>query len=605
MGSSSPPSIKLAEYLFTRLRQLGVDSIFGVPGDYNLRLLDYVEPSGLHWVGNCNELNAAYAADGYARVKGLGAVITTFGVGELSAINGIAGAYAERAALIHIVGTPPRDSQQSRRLVHHTFADGEYRRFAAAHANVTVAQASIEDLTMAPSQIDRVIEQALYHSRPVYLQVPDDMIDMKVSTANLTAIPTLRVPELAEGDHEEKILSEIVDRIHAAKQPVLLVDGEIRGLNVVSQINQLVEATKWPTWTAGFARGMVNENLDNVYSLYAAKYGTEAEKAYFESADLVLHFGPHLTNTNTFLFTTIPKPEATIAFPRNGVEYGGKLYRDVSTRRFLDKLLSKLDFSQTVKVQSPPPKSKSKPASASSTAAALPDSGAIVQQNFFPLISTMFQTGDMILTETGTAAYGGRLLSLPADCRFFTCVTWLSIGYMLPATLGAAVAYREVLSSSSSSSSSSSGAGSARRRHSGRATLFIGDGSFQMTAQEVSTIIREKLPVTIILLNNNGYTIERAIHGRTQGYNDIAKWKHEYVLGLFGQSEEQRQRNYTRVRNWGELRTAMDKVRVGEDKEDDGEVKLVEVFMDQEDCIGALRDLMDRQIKEAALTKGA
>ncbi|KXJ90363.1 Thiamin diphosphate-binding protein, partial [Microdochium bolleyi] len=81
MASSPAASIKLAEYLFTRLRQLGVDSIFGVPGDYNLRLLDYVEPSGLHWVGNCNELNAAYSADGYARVKGLSAVITTFGVG--------------------------------------------------------------------------------------------------------------------------------------------------------------------------------------------------------------------------------------------------------------------------------------------------------------------------------------------------------------------------------------------------------------------------------------------------------------------------------------------------------------------------------------------
>lgn len=595
MGSSPPKSIKLVEYLFTRLRQLGVDSIFGVPGDYNLRMLDYVEPSGIHWVGNCNELNAAYAADGYARVKGLGAVITTFGVGELSAINGIAGAYAERAALVHIVGTPPRDSQQSRRLVHHTFADGEYKRFAAAAANVTCAQVSIDNLTTAPSQIDRLIEQALYHSRPVYLAIPDDMIDMKVSAANLSNIPKLSIPESAEQGIEEQIVAEIVERIHTAKQPVLLIDGEIRSLDILPQIKKLVTTTQWPTWTAGFARGLIDETLDNMYGLYAAKYGTQEEQAYFEGADLVLHFGPHLTNTNTFIFATIPKKEATISFPRNGVEYGDKIYRDISTKRLVDKLLAKVNFSKTVKVQSPP--TKSKPAASESTKDNLAGDGAIVQQDFFPLISKMFQPGDMILTETGTAAYGGRLLSLPPDCRFFTCVTWLSIGYMLPATLGAAAGYREVLSASSSSTS-------LEKKHSGRAILFIGDGSFQMTAQEVSTIIREKLPVTIILLNNNGYTIERAIHGRTQGYNDIAKWNHEYVLGLFGQTEEQRRRNYIKVKNWGELKGAMDTVKVTEGK-DDNEVKLVEVFMDQEDCIGALRDLMDRQIKEAASTKGA
>lgn len=95
-------TIKIAEYLFTRLHQLGLRSVHGVPGDYNLTLLDYVEPSGLHWVGNCNELNAGYAADGYARIKGIGAIITTFGVGELSAINAIAGAYCERVPLVRL-----------------------------------------------------------------------------------------------------------------------------------------------------------------------------------------------------------------------------------------------------------------------------------------------------------------------------------------------------------------------------------------------------------------------------------------------------------------------------------------------------------------------
>lgn len=112
--------VNVAEYLFTRLRQLGCTSLHGLPGDFNLLALDYVVPSGLLWVSSCNELNAAYAADAYGRVRGLGAIMTTFGVGELSAINGIAGAFAELAPVVHIVGTPNRASQAGGLMLHHT-----------------------------------------------------------------------------------------------------------------------------------------------------------------------------------------------------------------------------------------------------------------------------------------------------------------------------------------------------------------------------------------------------------------------------------------------------------------------------------------------------
>lgn len=159
-------SINLVEYLFTRLRQLGVSAIHGVPGDYNLELLDYVKPSGLVWVGNANELNAAYAADGYARIKGIGAVVTTFGVGELSAISAIAGSYAEFAPVVHILGTPPRASQDGRLLIRHTFADGEYGRFAQMNSHVTVAQTSLWDPQTSAQQIDTVLQECLLHSRP-------------------------------------------------------------------------------------------------------------------------------------------------------------------------------------------------------------------------------------------------------------------------------------------------------------------------------------------------------------------------------------------------------------------------------------------------------
>lgn len=118
--TTPPRTVNIAEYLFTRLRQLGCLSCHGLPGDFSLRMLDFVHSSGVQWVGNCNELNAGYAADAYARLNGLGALCTTFGVGELSAVNAVAGSYAERVPVVHIVGTPGRKSQREGMLLHHT-----------------------------------------------------------------------------------------------------------------------------------------------------------------------------------------------------------------------------------------------------------------------------------------------------------------------------------------------------------------------------------------------------------------------------------------------------------------------------------------------------
>ena len=206
-------SITVAQYLFTRLRQLGVESMHGVPGDYNLDLLDYVEPSGLNWVGNANELNAAYAADGYARIKGLGAIITTFGVGELSAINAIAGAYAEFAPVVHIVGIPARDVQDGRLLIHHTFNDGEYRRFADMHARVTSAQACLMDPLTCAQQIDDTLSHCLLRSRPVYIQVPMDMVAAVVPAALSRLASGIQVPEPAPHPAEKEVMDIILDKI--------------------------------------------------------------------------------------------------------------------------------------------------------------------------------------------------------------------------------------------------------------------------------------------------------------------------------------------------------------------------------------------------------
>ena len=571
-------SVGLAEYLFARLYQLGVRSIHGVPGDYNLELLDYVEPSGLHWVGTCNELNAGYATDGYSRIKGLGALITTFGVGELSAINAIAGAYAERAPVVHIVGTPERTLQDSRALVHHTFNDGEYGRFALMHVHVTVAQVNLGDPRTCQAEVDWALEQCTLHSRPVYIQVPVDMVAFQVPSARLDS--NISLPLHVPTKSEEPALSHILDRLYCCKQPMILVDGEIRAYRVIEEVNKLVTQTKWPTWTTSFGKGLVDETLPNVLGIYSGRFAKPEVKAYIESSDLVLFLGPHPSGTNSFQSTAIPNPTATIAFTDTTIKAGSQVFRDLPAKHILSKLLEKLDCSKLQAAAAPPLPNSRTPSSSPNNLPKADD--PITHRHFWRKMTPFLREGDIVMGETGTAGYGTRDLIFPRHTRYFAPVTWLSIGYMLPAALGAAIAQRELITEKKWGD----------RLEQGRTLLFIGDGSLQMTVQEISTIIKEKLNVVIFVLNNSGYTIERCIHGRKQGYNDVAEWRYLLAPAFFGGEEQGEYPFHTfKVKTWGELEQLLEKEELGESKG----LRMVEILMDPEDAPESLLWLLEKQ----------
>ncbi|KAH0356835.1 pyruvate decarboxylase, partial [Aureobasidium melanogenum] len=582
MSSSSQDTITLADYVFARLHQLGIRSVFGVPGDYNLRLLDFVEPAGLHWVGNCNELNSAYAADAYARIHGVSALITTFGVGELSAVNGIAGAYAEKAPIISIVGTPARATQEARTNVHHTFADGDFNRFAAMHTHVTIAQTNLLDPRTAPEQFDVTVQQALIHSRPVYIQLPTDMVDVKVSAAGLKS--KISLPPISSGDNESQVSGRILELMHSAKKPLIFVDGESRCLDILEEINDLVKATGWPVWTSPFGKGLVDEHLESFQGIYSADLGSEGAKSYFESADLALVFGPHYSSTNTGLFSSIPKQAISVSFSERHVKIATEITRDVSNKKLVAMLLEQLDHSKISK-----PEAMSKPSKVTSS---VESSGSLTQKDFYRVINPMLKPGDIVMGETGTASHGTRDLVLPSGSYYFTAVTWLSIGYMLPAALGASLAQRDSENWRKRSGS--------KDTSKDRVVLFIGDGSLQMTVQEISTMIREKLNIIIVVINNDGYTIERVIHGRKQTYNDIAPWRYLQALNMFGATEEEVETNTFSARTWRELEAA-----IGCGLLTNGEgVKMLEVFMEREDAQGLLLKLLNNQkAREAEASK--
>ncbi|KAM0548845.1 hypothetical protein ACHAPJ_009701 [Fusarium lateritium] len=567
-------SIKLAEYLFTRLRQLGVGSIHGVPGDFNLHLLDYVQPSGLRWVGNTNELNAAYAADGYARIKGLGAVVTTFGVGELSAINAIAGAYAEFAPVVHIVGIPSRDTQDNRTLIHHTFNDGEFRRFAAMHSHVTVAQACLDDPRTSAEQIDETLKQCLLYSRPVYIEVPADMVAKPVSRLRLESPITISEGEPDEASDE--ILKAILEKVYSSKQPVILVDGETRPLGIRDNVQALIKSTGWPTWSTPYGKGLTNETLPNFHGTYRGSFDNPDTRAFYESSDLVLFFGPHFSSGNSYNLSNKPKDEAGILFTTKGIQIRGRLYRDVSSKQILSRLAQELDTSRAFSYEDYPQLPRDKLVQIPAN----PSDHPLTQEGLWCTLANFIQPGDIVLGETGTAGYGVREVPLPQHARLFTPVTWLSIGYMLPGAQGAALAQKELLES-----------GDYHGLSSAKTILFIGDGSFQMTVQEISTIVRHNLDVTIFVINNDGYTIERAIHGRKQEYNDIAPWRNLLAPALFGAKES----TYTdTARTWQDLKRVLEDERLLEGKE----LRMVEIFLGREDCPkGPLLHLLETQKK--------
>jgi TPP-dependent 2-oxoacid decarboxylase len=293
--------MNVTTYLLSRLAELGVRHIFGVPGDYNMPMLDVVEQHhDIAWIGTANELNAAYAADGYARVRGAGALITTYGVGELSAINAIAGAYAESVPVVHIVGGPNTATQEAGAPVHHTFADGDFQRFSRMAAEVTAAQTQLS-FTNAAHEIDRVLHAALYFRKPVHIVVPKDVatatiehprkklaatMDTNVNVANLAAFTKRARSMLTNARRVSVLVGHLVDRFDAR-----------------AQIEHLLGTPKVRVAILSTAKGVVDEGDPHFLGLYAGALSDEYTRATVEESDVIVTAGVLLADSTTGGFT--------------------------------------------------------------------------------------------------------------------------------------------------------------------------------------------------------------------------------------------------------------------------------------------------------------
>ncbi|KAG1137774.1 hypothetical protein G6F37_007024 [Rhizopus arrhizus] len=491
-------SIKIGNYLIQRLKEIGIDTIFGVPGDYNMPLLDLIEDdSELIWGNNANELNASYAADGYARIRGFGAVVTTFGVGELSAAAGIAGSYSEKVPVLHIVGTPNTKSQEAGAILHHTLGNGNFQVFVEMFSMITCASTHL-NFDNAIREIDRVIQQTMIRKRPGYIGIPIDLINAEVALPSSEPL-NFSAPKNPT-QTQDVALKVVLDAISQAKHPIIVVDACVQRHNLVQEAIEFVKRTGFPTYVAPMGKGIVPEDLVNYRGCYAGNITIEGIAKELELADLVIELGAIKSDFNTGGFTYKLDPARTISLHSFGTQIFYADYDKVGMTEFLPLLTQSLP--QKPRVFELGPRHEPDPI----------QSGTEITHNYFwNKVPEYMDPRAVVVAETGTAEFASFNLRAPKDALFISQVLWGSIGFAVGCAVGAAFADRDR-----------------------RVYLFVGDGSFQVTCQEISVFLHQGLTPVIFLLNNDGYLIEKLIHGPHRSYNNFQMWNYSKTLDYMG-----------------------------------------------------------------------
>ncbi|CRL59223.1 alpha-keto acid decarboxylase family protein [Proteus penneri] len=488
----------VVEYMLNRLYNLGISDVFGVAGDYAFPIEDTICNSNhLRWIGNCNELNAAYAADGYARIKGMAALSTTFGVGELSAINAIAGSYAENLPIFHLVGMPASGVQKSKRLVHHTLGNGDFdifyqlaQRLACAHVILTPENCITE--------MERLIATALKERRPVYIGLPSDYAVMPVIENTLVTTPK---KPISDKEILEKVVSLIIDKLTQSNNICVLPGILSARLGLSDNVQAFIDKTGLPYATMFMDKSILSESNTQYIGIYDGQLMTPDVREFVENSEYVLGIGAMMTDFNTGSFTANIKPEQFINIMPEYVEIDSVIYSSIYMEDILFELTKRL-----------PNKTYHQIKAKGLEDTILSDNGEITAQYLYPRLEKFFKPNDIIIAETGTSSMGLGFALLPEGAQFHNQTLWGSIGWATPASFGAALAAPNK-----------------------RVILITGEGSHQLTVQEISQFVRFGLKPIILILNNDGYLIERLLCDYPEAYyNDLAQWNYHQLPKAFG-----------------------------------------------------------------------
>ena len=491
-----PATMPLGQFLFEYLYRRGVRHSFGIPGDFVLPTFTWLEKSKIQNITMTHEPAAGFAADAYSRINGIGLVCVTYCVGGLNVLNAIAGAYAEKSPVVVVSGAPGRKDREKDPLLHHKVKTFETQR--RIYDEVTVASTVLLDEQRAASEIVRCVEACLRHKRPVYIEVPHDIVDREIPITGISLV----APEKSDPHTLKAALEETIFLIRAAKKPVILAGVELARYHTARLVVRMAETMNIPIAADLLSKSAVPEN----HPLYLGVYGgamssDEHVRKYVESADLVLMLGTFITDMSMGFYTAKLDRRRTVLATSERVSVQYHRYDSIQFRDFLEALAAANIKPKQFKHPNPhtPPKPLKKGER----------SRALTMIDVFRILSLHLDERCCVIADIGDAIFGAVGIRSARQAQFIAPAYYMSMGFAVPASIGVAKAIPSL-----------------------RPYVLVGDGAFQMTGAEVSTAVRLGLNPIIIVLNNDGYGTMRKI--REGCFNVITQWNYSKICDLVG-----------------------------------------------------------------------
>lgn len=539
-----PDPETIGGYLVHRLSALGVEHIFGIPGDYILGLYKMLDDSPIDVIGMTREDAAGFAADAYARVRGLGCMAVTYCVGGLSACNSIAGAYAEKSPVVVLSGSPGVKERDRNPLLHHKVKDfdTQYQVFK----QFTAAAAVLDDPLTAFAEIDRVLSAAVRYKRPVYLEIPRDLVHARQVVPHRT--PEGLPP--SDPDALREALDEAEAMIRSSKRPMILADVEIHRFGLQDELLALAEEAGLPIATTLLGKSVISEGHPLFVGVYEGAMGREAVTDYVEASDCLVMLGCFLTDINLGIFTAKLNLSQCIDATSEDLRIRHHHYRDVRLDDFVKGLRER-----GIRVSPPaPPKREQLPLEPWVARPGEP----VTSARLFARLNRMVGDDTMVIADIGDSLFGSAELHIGRRTEYISPAYYTSMGFSVPASVGAGIANRSL-----------------------RPLVIVGDGAFQMTGMELSTVVRQGLAPIVIVMNNKGYTTERFL---LEGpFNDILNWSYHKLPEVLGAGLG------LEVRTEDELDSALKRAR-----ENRSSFSLLNVHLDKMDRSPALERLAEK-----------
>lgn len=492
---SSTYTLSIGQYLLQRLHEAGVRHVFGVPGDYILGFYDLLVQGPLRHIGTTREDTAAFAADGYARCQGIGALAVTYGVGALNTVNAVAGAHAEASPVVVISGAPGVQEQRDDPLLHHRF--GPFTLQREIFERITCAAVVLDDPVIAFRQIDRALAAARHFCKPVYIELPRDLV--RVAGYPMPA-QTLE-PFSSDTAALEEAVAETLELLVRAEAPVLVAGIELhrRGLQVA--MLEFVQRSGLPVAATLTGKSVIGERHTAYLGIYEGAMSTEQARCRVEQADLLLMLGVTLNDVDTGIYTARLDARRIVRAAQNEIIVHSHRYQHIALADFIAAL------TRAVK-----PDNKS-PAAAFASAPELddfPDSDRpMTIARLIARLNRALTQEMLVVADVGDCLFAAIDLRVHEQSEFLASAFYTSMGFAVPAALGAQIA-----------------------RPDRRALILVGDGAFQMTGTELSTHARYGLAPIVVVFNNAGYSTERGI---LEGpFNDISNWRFDRLGEVFG-----------------------------------------------------------------------